>query len=433
VPGEHAGDVFGVGLVVGFAGGLVDVAEQHRDELPLRAGGERRAVAAGFVGGVGGGRLGRHLGGGEQVEHRVLGEDGLLQALQADARLDAQLVDQRQAGRAVGGQRLGLPAAAVQGEHQLAVQVLAERMLPDQRLQLTDQLLVAAEVQVGLDARLQGHHAELVEADQFRPGHAAGGDDVGQDRPAPQRQRLVQQARGGGRVALGQRAPSLLGALLEAVQVELVGVDAQEVAGLAGEQRAGRGRPGSARLDRLAQRRHVVLERLLDCGRRFLTPDRVDQLVGGDHLVGVEEELGEEHAVLDAAELEGSPAVAVARFQGTEEEEVDWGSHAAAPSVAGDGARPGPSRLSQPRPAEPWRTIRRPAGQQPLAGVAAAMGWAMLHSRQERGARRSPRRRNRDPCAHLDQTPRLPNLPGSHCFHGFRGFRTVGVYVRYGG
>jgi hypothetical protein len=54
----------------------------------------------------------------------------------------------------------------------------------------------------------------------------------------------------------------------------------------------------------------------------------------------VEEELGQEHPVLDAPEVEGPSAVAVARFQGTEEEEVDGGGHAGhLPSVAADGGK----------------------------------------------------------------------------------------------
>ena len=57
------------------------------------------------------------------------------------------------ARRLVGLERLGLAAAAVQREHQLAAQVLAQRVLSHQRLELADELGVAAEREVGLDAR----------------------------------------------------------------------------------------------------------------------------------------------------------------------------------------------------------------------------------------------------------------------------------------
>jgi hypothetical protein len=74
----------------------------------------------------------------------------------------------------------------------------------------------------------------------------------------------------------------------------------------------------------------VVLERLLDGRRRLLAPDGVDQLVGGDHLVAVEQQLGEEHAVLDAAEPQG--AAAPAGLERPEEQVFDRGAHSAARS-----------------------------------------------------------------------------------------------------
>jgi hypothetical protein len=44
-----------------------------------------------------------------EVERRILGEHGLVQALQLPARLDAELVDQNRASGPVGLERLGLP------------------------------------------------------------------------------------------------------------------------------------------------------------------------------------------------------------------------------------------------------------------------------------------------------------------------------------
>ncbi len=65
---------------------------------------------------------------------------------------------------AVGLERLRLAAAAVQGEHQLAVQVLAERLLRHGGLELGDQIRVPAERELGLDARLECRPAPLLEA-----------------------------------------------------------------------------------------------------------------------------------------------------------------------------------------------------------------------------------------------------------------------------
>ena len=60
-------------------------------------------------------------------------------------------------------ERLGLSARAVEREHQLAAQALAMGVLRDQRLQLADQLGVAAERKVGLDALLERREAQVVE------------------------------------------------------------------------------------------------------------------------------------------------------------------------------------------------------------------------------------------------------------------------------
>jgi hypothetical protein len=51
-------------------------------------------------------------------------------------------------------ERLGLPAAAVEREHQLAAETLAKQVLRDQRLEFGHQRGMAAERQVGVDAIL---------------------------------------------------------------------------------------------------------------------------------------------------------------------------------------------------------------------------------------------------------------------------------------
>ena len=59
-----------------------------------------------------------------QLKRRVLLQDRGLKPLQGRARLTAELLDQGLARRLVGGQRLGLPSAAVERDHQLSVQAL---------------------------------------------------------------------------------------------------------------------------------------------------------------------------------------------------------------------------------------------------------------------------------------------------------------------
>jgi hypothetical protein len=79
------------------------------------------------------------------------------------ARVDAQLLSQELPGPLVGLQRLGLAPRAIQTQQQLPVQPLLQWVLSDQRLQLGDQLGVAAEGQVGLDPGLQDGQVPLGE------------------------------------------------------------------------------------------------------------------------------------------------------------------------------------------------------------------------------------------------------------------------------
>ena len=95
------------------------------------------------------------------------------------------------------------------------MEALAVRVLGGQRLELGDQLAVAAELEVELDAVLERGEAQLVEP----VGLAAGGPverRVGQRRPAELAQRLAQQL---GRL-VGRRVARLRDQRLEAREVE---------------------------------------------------------------------------------------------------------------------------------------------------------------------------------------------------------------------
>ena len=91
---------------------------------------------------------GRNRGLIRQVERSILPQDRALQPLQRRARLEAELLDQRPARRLVGLQRFGLAPAAVQRDHQLSVQALAQRVHRGQRRQLADHVGVKAQRQV---------------------------------------------------------------------------------------------------------------------------------------------------------------------------------------------------------------------------------------------------------------------------------------------
>ena len=127
-----------------------------------------------------------------------------MQAAQLGAGLDADRVDERVARLAVGLERLGLAAAAVQREHPLRVQALAQRLLGDERLELADDLGVAARLEVLVDRQLERREPQLLEPADLERGERLAGDVV-ERRPAPQRERLARRALGDAAARSGGR------------------------------------------------------------------------------------------------------------------------------------------------------------------------------------------------------------------------------------
>jgi hypothetical protein len=83
-----------------------------------------------------------------RIERRIVVEDGSLEALELIGRLEPKLLVQQPPPGPVDLERRRLAAAAVQGEHQLPPEALAQRLLRDEALELGDQLGVAAEGQI---------------------------------------------------------------------------------------------------------------------------------------------------------------------------------------------------------------------------------------------------------------------------------------------
>ncbi len=264
------------------------VADQRRElgELGLaadQARGERRQRRRG------GGRLGGGALGG--LERGVLGEDRRLQPLQLGARLEPQLVDQRGAGAAVGVERVGLAARAVEGEHEVGVQALAVGMLADQRLQLGDRLPVAPEGEVELQPVLERGQPHALEP-RALAGGAAEQLDVGQRQAPEQVEAGAQLRRGAFLVAGGAQAAGVVQVALEALEVQRPGRQLDRIAA----------RPGHDRLalaELLPQLGDVHLQRLGGGGGRVVAPQLVDQAVRRDDAVAVlEQQDGEQRAPL---------------------------------------------------------------------------------------------------------------------------------------
>ncbi len=191
---------------------------------------------------------------GRCIERRVLREDRLVQRAELRARLDADLLDQRAARSAEGLERLGLAAAAVQGQHQLAVQMLPKRLLGHGGLELGDQVRVSAERKLRIDPRLECRPAPLLQARDLGLHKRLIGK-VGERRPAPELERLPELLCRAIRIGL-ELGPTARHELLEAIDIPLSGADIEPV------------RP-PLRLEppvstkRLPQGRHLVVKHLL--------------------------------------------------------------------------------------------------------------------------------------------------------------------------
>ena len=161
------------------------------------------------------------------AERRILIEHRPLERLQVRPRLEPEAVHEVLARRAVRGERVGLPAGAVEREHHLGPERLVVRVLDDETVQLGQQLGVAPEREVGVDSLLERAEAELLElCDRRRRERLAA--ELGERPAAPQRQGAVEELRLAR--AVGRRAR--FGAqALEAVEVERPRLHVEHVAG----------------------------------------------------------------------------------------------------------------------------------------------------------------------------------------------------------
>ncbi len=145
--------------------GRDEAGDETRDPPPVAHGVRRRGRAPERVG-------------------DVVPEDLGLERPQRGARLEAEAVQERAAGRPVGGERVGLPAAPVEGQHVQLPDALVQRMLVHERLELR-KMAVGARGEVGRDALGGALEAEGLDARDLglREGLAA---NVGEGRPPPQ-------------------------------------------------------------------------------------------------------------------------------------------------------------------------------------------------------------------------------------------------------
>ena len=253
-------------------------------------------------------------------------------------------------GAPVGLEGVRLAAAAVEGDHELRREPLAQGMLGGQRLELARHVGVPAEPQVGLDAILDRSEAGLLEAGDLwlRERLVL---EVRQRRSSPEPERVAELP---GR-RLGPVTGEVLAGLghqaLELARVELARSDAQDVARAPGQQHPVGHLAAPVLRERLAQLGDVDLHALGGGRGRPLAPELVDQPVAGDDLVRVEQENREQRLLLPATERDR--LTLLDHLQGTEDRNSmtclrpGWRTYHGHPARA----RPGASLDSGPVPA----------------------------------------------------------------------------------
>ena len=176
-----------------------------------------------------------------------MAEDPQLELAQRRPRLQPEL-DEHLSAAPVGGERVRLPAAAVEGHNELSEQPLARGIVGDERLQLRHERRPLSPVEFGLDPLLDRRHAELVELSRVRDERR----NVAQRASTPERECL--------------RKLSLLDQLAETNRIDR---------DTCVERVAGRCELDRVRAEQLAQPRHIGLHDLGRARRRLVLPQHV--------------------------------------------------------------------------------------------------------------------------------------------------------------
>jgi len=198
---------------------------------------------------------------------RILREHGRLHSAQLRAWLHPDFPDEVTAGPLKGEQRVALPPAAVQREHQQRPQPLPQRMLAHQRLQLGGHLGVPAQRQVGLDPGLQRGQAHLPQVSRRR-GAEQGVLKIRVRRPPPQRQRGAQRHRGDVGRALGRGLARPRHQISELQRINVIAGGAKHIPGALPRHGAVR----AVRCQHLAHPHDIHLHRSSGAGRRVGPP-----------------------------------------------------------------------------------------------------------------------------------------------------------------
>jgi len=190
----------------------------------------------------------------------------------------------------------------VQGDHLELAAPLAQRVRRDRGLDQGQSLHGAAQVELGGCKLLQCGEPELRQSADVLLGELLI-HEIGEWRTAPQFKRRTQDGHASIWVAVAEPAQAIRDELREATGIDRLRVSLEHVPGRPGADHSVSGQ----RLDGLPQLRDVNLDRVHGRARRVSRPHQVDQPVGGDDLVGVQDQDGQHGPLLGRPEVGRDP------------------------------------------------------------------------------------------------------------------------------
>gem|GEM_PF-6513319 len=155
---------------------------------------------------------------------------------QCRTRVEAELVCEQVPCALESTQAVGLSVAPVERDHQLAPEVLAQRMLENEAFELGRDSLVLASGQIGVDAVLGRGQSHLFESGPMWLGELLE-REVFQRRAAPQRQGGAERDPGIDVSSGNEMIVALLGEGCETLRIDPLGIDLQDVTAVAGFDR----------------------------------------------------------------------------------------------------------------------------------------------------------------------------------------------------
>ena len=235
--------------------------------------------------GAGGRRLGECL---APDQGRVLGQDRLLERHQLGPGVQAELRGEYAAHPAQRGQCLRLPAGLVLGQREQAPAVLAQRLRPDQRLEVGEDGLVLPGPDRRLESQLLGVEPQLLETLGLDPAEVPF-QDVEEGPAAPEVERLLCHVPRMLGLAPGEQLTSPVQHPVEPLCVDVLAGEHEPVAVAGGLDRVGS--------QQLAQPHHAALHQLAPRGRWPVAPQGVGELVHRDRLTAAGSEGFDDDAV----------------------------------------------------------------------------------------------------------------------------------------